>query len=246
MPILVDAGRPLSILELSELAELPYATAHAALHGLRQVGLVVSKSRGRQLLFAANKRNEDAQVLLRMLSKDLAMVLPHADRARRKPTEQDVVWNLARLGAPLVVSQQRGTVLPVEDTLASALALVRVDPTMARAFPLVLAVNFNVLNYPRLRFLAKEAGRARILGFFLDLTGALTGRAHLKDLAADLLDRRVKRDEPFFKVPTSEYAAMLANRKNPPLARKWHFTVNMDMNDFRSFFLKFRHGSKNL
>ncbi|MFH1262529.1 MAG: hypothetical protein V1495_03660 [Pseudomonadota bacterium] len=96
------------------------------------------------------------------------------------------------------------------------------------------------MDYPVLRYLAKEAGELQTLGFFLDLTGTLAGRKSLKKAAQELIDRRVKYSEPFFRNGSpNKYVAALADRRTPPLARKWHFTMNMDMDDFRTFFRKF-------
>lgn len=231
--------RPLSVLDLSKMAEMPYATTHTTLQKLKETRLVVLQSTNEKVLYAVNRADENVRKLFELLFK----FVPKEDTQDTKDvTDDDVLWNLAGLGAPLVVENKSQKELPLEKTVALALNVVRRNPTAARALPLVLAENSSRMNYARLRYWAKEAKATRTLGFFLDLTHALQGRSRFKKMANELLDRRVKQNEPFFKTSSTKYAMMLAHRKTPSLARKWHFTMNMSLNDFRSVFEKFYHG----
>lgn len=236
LPVLLSAKNSLSILDLSQLAEMPYATTRMSLTQLQKAGLVRSQTTAGKVLYVLNREDEDSRTFLELLYRDR---LSKENPLDLQVTDDDVLWNLAGLGAPLVVGSEPKKELPAEEAIALGLEVVRRNPTAARSIPIVLAENLDRLNYPRLRYLAKEANQTRTLGFFLDLTGALSKKIAFRTMAAELLDQRVKLDEPFFKTSTTRYESMLANRKTPKLARKWHFTMNMEMGAFRSFFEKF-------
>lgn len=237
--VLLSSPRSFSVLDLARLAALPYSTTHATLRTLQKAGLVVSKAERNKVLHALAPKNGDAGTVLDLLARELAARRGVSLVDPKKIADKEVLWNLAGLGAPLVVDRRPGKPLPPEQTLALALNVVRRNPTAARVLPLALAKSLPGLNFPLLRHLSKEQKETRTLGFFLDLTGTLSRKTRFKKLAAELFDRRVKRDAPFFQTSRSRYARILARRRTPPLARKWRFTMNLDMSDFRSVFDKF-------
>ncbi len=116
-------------------------------------------------------------------------------------------------------------------------------PTLARAYPVLLARNRSRLNLERLRQRATELNEKQTLGFFLDLTGTLANDRQLRSFAQTLKDRRVRRVRDFFNGPRGKYSRYLADQRTPRVAKEWHFRMNMDMDNFRNFYSKFCEAS---
>jgi len=72
------------------------------------------------------------------------------------------------------------------------------------------------------------------VGFFLELAGELGGDRRLGGLAENLRDRRVTAVRDFFLTSTRREVF-----REFPLAEKWGFRMNMDLESFQSLFEKF-------
>ena len=95
------------------------------------------------------------------------------------------------------------------------------------------------LKLPLLEFLARKQEVLPVLGFFLDLTAFLTNNATLRKAAQRLRDRRRRRMENFFvNREPNDFEKELAERNTPPVARKWHFLLNMGMDSFEEVLRK--------
>ncbi|MFH1018592.1 MAG: winged helix-turn-helix domain-containing protein [Pseudomonadota bacterium] len=239
LEVLSDTNGPVSVLGLAQLTQVPYSTTHLTLRKLKKLGLVTSQPQSRRLDYDLNRTDAYARAFMELfLSGFPAQKRPDL-ASGKNVTDKDVLWNLAGLGAPLVVDEHPRKTLAPEQTFAFALDVAHRNPTAARALPVAFAKSLSRLNYPLLRYLSRERKQTRTLGFYLELTGVLSHKSRFKKLAAEFQDRRVKRQEPFFEVSTSKYAQALAHKRTPRLARKWHFLMNLDMDDFRSLFEKF-------
>src|SRR5262249_39024408 len=135
----------------------------------------------------------------------------------------DVMANLASLGAPLHVENAPVTDLPPEEAVAQGLQLTHYDPILARAYPVLLARNRNRLNLERLRQRASALKEKQTLGFFLDLTAQLARDDQLRSFSQRLKDRRVRKVRDFFEGRHGKYSRYLANERTPQVAQDWHF-----------------------
>lgn len=222
-----------TVSDLSRLAEVSYATTYDELKKMEGAGLALSERVGNSLCYRANEKASQADALRALLGEP---------KSRRPASDEDVVWNLSRLGAPVAVSFERGSkdmeTLSPEETFAEAMKLAHRNPTVARVLPVALALHGGRLNQERLSFLAKRSKEHMTLGFFLELTGELSGQKELTRWARRLRDRRVSKPQEFFTGPKSKYERELARLNTPKLAAKWHFTMNMGMDSFSSLFEK--------
>lgn len=220
--------------QLSKLVGGAYSLVHYELAAMRKEGLVMSRKEGRAVVFRKNDKYPERKALETLLDvkKESVMLGKQVD-------DQRVRLNLARFGAPLSVDGESENDLSLEETLALALGLSRRDATVARVLPVVFAKNKDRLDLPRLEYLARKQGVLPVLGFFLDMTGSLTRNPGLRADARRLMDRRRKRMEPFFvRRKFSEFENRLAEANTPPVARSWHFLMNMAMDSFESLFQK--------
>ena len=220
-----------SVAELADLAEVGFAGAHTELKAMQRVQLVVSQhERGREVYWA-NLDHPEAKVLR-------ALVASEAHRAVPKPTDEDqaLKGQLVTLGAPL-----RGIdpveVAPAEQmsTLVRGASLARRDAVVARSLPLCFWRLRESLDSKTLGGLAFRAEDKHALGFFLELTSELGGDRRLAGLAANLRDRRMTSVRDFFQSSTPSREVS----RDFPLATKWGYRMNMDLDSFRSLFDKF-------
>ncbi len=95
-------------------------------------------------------------------------------------------------------------------------------------------------NFDFLRNLARAAGQAKTLGFFLELTSELTGERYFSILADQLSEFRDGEPEDFFvSVRKSKYLRQIEDMNTPPAAVRWRFRMNMNMESFATLFRKF-------
>jgi hypothetical protein len=148
---------------------------------------------------------------------------------------------LAHLGAPLYGSTAvKASDVPLpERVLAEALPLSHREASLARALPVALYRSRKRLDFSLLRRLAGERGEGRALGFFLELTGDLSGDRSFTREARPLAReaRRRERASQFFKL-RSATERRLAELKTPAVARRWGFRMNMSTDSFASMFRK--------
>lgn len=159
---------------------------------------------------------------------------PRDDRSVRVRRE------LRALGAPLQV-EPAPDVPDLEGALAEGVRLARRDATVARVLPLCFAKARPMLDRQRLLLAAKRVREKQAVGFFLALTGQLTGDRELKRWAATFRDRRVHDVRDFFEAPSSPGSRELAERRTPELARRWRFRMNMGLDSFMGPLEKFGH-----
>lgn len=145
---------------------------------------------------------------------------------------------LAHYGAPLYGPDVEASEAPPPETvLAEAMGLARESATVARALPLTFWKTRRRLDYERLLREAKLRGRARELGFFLELTAKLSGEPAFESAAEKLRVRPLRRPVQFFQ-PTTWRERKLAELRTPDVARKWSYRMNMPMGVFESMFEK--------
>lgn len=227
-------GLSASIQALARQNGMSYSSAHAELKRLEQAMLARSRVVGNSHVFEANKDH-------RMAGAVEELVRASADA---QPTDEftqpaQIMANLASLGAPVQTETQPAADLVPEEAIAQGLRMTHRSPTLARAYPVLLARNRDRLNLDRLRQEATALNEKQTLGFFLELTGTLASDRHLRSFAQTLRDRRVRRVRDFFEGPHGKYSRELANRRTPQVAKDWHFRMNMDMDNFRTFYSKF-------
>ena len=126
---------------------------------------------------------------------------------------------------------------PPEVVLADAMSLARKSATVARALPPAFWKCRHRLDFDLLLDEGRRRGRARELGFFLDLVGQLSGDSTFETAASQLKVRSLHRPQQFFR-PTTARERKLAELTTPEPARKWGFRMNMDMDCFKSMFEK--------
>jgi hypothetical protein len=147
---------------------------------------------------------------------------------------------LAHYGAPLYgESMLSGRAAPdLERLVVDALALSRRDPSVTRALPVLLWRRRGDLDMAKLRRLAGARGRARTLGFFLDLAARLSGDRRLRSTAAALRPLSPFPRTNFFTNHQGPLARALAEENTPPVARSWGYPMNMGMDAFESMFAR--------
>ena len=211
-----------------------FATVYEELKAMERRGLAHSERVGRQLVYEARWSHPMAAVLKALLTQSTLAVRGDADDDARPMAA------LRALGAPLGGGGSSSGGLGLEEAVVRGFQLARRNASVARVMPVVLWVQRQNVDFPRLVQMSTRVGMRRVLGFYLDLTGLLSGDAVLRSLADDLVDRRVRRRERFFTHAASGLATARLERKNTPrVARKWHYSMNMGLDNFESHFKKF-------
>jgi hypothetical protein len=234
--LLWAGGATGSVSELARRAGVSFASAHRELEAMRAEGLALAERAGAALVYRANDAYERADVVRQLVGGGSA-------RSASPPAEGDRVrgW-LAAAGAPLLVSRPlRGSRPPLEEVLADGLSLSHHDAAVARVMPVVLWKHRHEVDYGRLVRAATERDEGQALGFFLELTGRLGQDPRLASLSRRLRDHRRARLRPYFARAQGRMALALARKRTPPLARRWGYLMNMDLDSFASAFGK--HGA---
>jgi hypothetical protein len=222
--------------QLAQLAQASYSAVHSELEAMKNEGVVTATEKGKAMMFKKNKNYTGRKALSTLLA-----TLPKTARSR-KPADDEVKLSLVKFGAPLGVDGESGLNLSLEETLAYALRLARRDSTVARVLPVVFAHNKDVLDFPRLEFLARKLEVLPVLGLFLDLTASLSKDRKLHKVALRYDDRRRKRMQNFFENKKfNRFEDELAAKNTPPVARSWRFLMNMGMDSFENLFQKNLH-----
>jgi hypothetical protein len=224
-----------SVAELAERAGVAFASAHAELKSMSQAGLVEASHEGNKDVFFARPDHPDAELLRALIESDhrRAMPVAHGDEILKR--------QLKTLGAPLrnVRAMELSPTSSPLDTLMNGVALARRDPVVARTLPLCFWNLRDTLDARSVARLSTRPEDKHAFGFFLELTGELGGDRRLLGIAESLRDERLKSLRNFFQLPTMR-------RRDPvrsfPLAAKWGFQMNMELDSFRSVFEKFVDG----
>ncbi len=235
--------------ELARLCGVSFAAAYSELEALKEAGLLKVTYQGTQAIYAANEGHEKCRVLRELVATErtgsseteatIKFPIEDQDRAVR-------VW-LREIGAPLLVEGRTHEALPgLEKILAAALCLAHRDATIARILPVCLWLKREQLDLERLEVYARRLGETQALGFFLSLTGELSGAQDLSDLGERFRDKRRKKVRAFFKAADSKYNQALAEKNTPELAKHWCFRMNMGLDSFKAAFDRFAYGHEHL
>jgi hypothetical protein len=222
-----------SVSDLSRLAGVSFAGAHREMRAMQRAGLATSRRAGGMKIYQADGSFPHAALLRALLS---------ARRRNRppRPGKEDRVtraW-LSELGAPLAsrVPSSRMKHPGVEKVIAAGAALAHLDASVARALPVCIWRNRHRIDPGKLKVEARHAGETQAVGFFLDLTAELSGDREMRTWARRMRDRRIRRTSDFFRSTGSNYGRRLAEANSPPIARRWHFIMNMGMDSLESMF----------
>jgi hypothetical protein len=152
---------------------------------------------------------------------------------------------LAEAGAPLSGSEVATGRAPerLEDLAFEAVRVAPLDATLTRALPLFFWRSRSQLNPATLASAARGREEARTIGFFLELTGELSGDQSFRTAAATLRPARRHANTYFFRSSAeSRFAREAARRSAPEVAKRWGFFMNMPLDSFQTLFDKFtRH-----
>lgn len=219
-----------SVAELADRAGVSFASAHDELKAMRRARVVLSEHQSGKEVYAANVDHPEAHVLRALVTADCS------PPATTTPDDEALKQKLVALGAPL-----RGVArldVPASEqmsVLARGAALARRDPIVARSLPLCFWRLRESLESRTLAALAVRPEDKHALGFFLELTGELGGDRRLVGLAESLRDRRMTQVRDFFELSPTRREVF----RDFPLANKWGFRMNMDIDSFRTLFEKF-------
>lgn len=223
-----------SVRALARQNGMSYSNAYSELKRLERASLARSGVVGNSLVFESASDHPLANAIEALLraSGDAQPTETRTDPGR-------VLASLASFGAPVSADTAPDGGLNPEEAVAQGLRLAHGRPSLARAYPVLLTRNRSRLNLERLRQRATELNEKQTLGFFLDLTGTLANDRQLRSFAQTLKDRRIKKVRDFFEGPHGKYSRHLADQRTPQVAKDWHFRMNMDMDNFRTFYSKF-------
>ena len=226
-----------SVKELAERAGVGFASAWRELRAMQAIALVVSSREGAAEVFAANTSHPLADALRSIVVAPARTAIN--DRADRRTRSA-----LRALGAPLLEGAARRPVGDVEETIVRGVQLAHHDPAVARSMPVCLYRQRNALRPALLEHWARQLGEKRSLGFFCDLTSALSKDPRFVEWAAGLRDRRCVAQRDFFpSTSRSLLARQAADLNTPAAARRWGLRMNLGMDAFTSTFEKFRHAT---
>jgi hypothetical protein len=200
---------------------------------MKLLGLARSGREGGAEVFRANESSPFADTLR-------ALVHAPAGRSAQSVDEAGVRTRgeLRALGAPLF--DRAVEVQDVEAALVRGVALAHRDPTVARILPLSFFHARDQLDPAHLLKVARDSGEKQSVGFFLELTGSLSGDPRFKRSAALFRDRRRSALRSFFP-ETSRAEREAAERHTPAVAKKWGLRMNLDFDAFRSIYDKHSH-----
>lgn len=219
--------------QFAKLARVGFASAYRELRAMQALGLVVTERKGGAEVYRANSSHPLADTLHNLVVAPV--------RSTEDQEVQRLRGQLKALGAPLRAQSEEYTGT-LEETVVRGVSLAHRDPDVARTLPLCLYRQRHVLRADRLRYHALQLGEKRALGFFLDLTAALSGDNDLAKWTKLLRDRRCTASLDFFHNGSrSRLQRQIADDNTPLVARQWGFRMNMDMDTFRSTFEKFAH-----
>jgi hypothetical protein len=225
-----------SVSALARLARVATSAADKEISAMEALGLVSVERTANARVVRANEDSPFAAPLKALLAAEKTRKVvskgPSGDHVR--------AW-LRHYGAPLVTTSPTSarTKPSLEEAVVHGLRASHSDASLARTFPVLLWQNRDRLRFPDLLHAARQAGQARTLGFFLDLTAELGGDRRLAQFADELKDRRVRRETFFFDDAEDTLVGKeLADLNTPPAGRRWHYLMNMPMDSFETLFRK--------
>ncbi|HEY4245048.1 MAG TPA: hypothetical protein VGM88_34770 [Kofleriaceae bacterium] len=216
-----------SVAELAALADASFAGAHGELRAMQRLQLVRAERTGGKEVFSAALDHPEAELLARLAETDVPK------RPAASSRDAQLKQQLVALGSPLRgVAPADVAPADVLGVLAAGCALARRDAVVARTLPLCFWRQRDHLDARSLLSLAATPEEKHAVAFFLDLTSQLGGDRRLVGLAEILRDQRLTQRRPFFFGRASP-------PRDFPLAAKWGFDMNMDLDAFRTLFAKF-------
>jgi hypothetical protein len=221
-------GESGSVSQLARLAGLSFSGAHRELQAMGRAGLAVRDASGGAPVFRANTAHPEAELLKQLLSP------PTLDTRADEKADAEVRGWLVDLGA-LLDAPRRKAPSP-ERALAAGARLSHRDPSVARVLPALIWKHRHRLDRERLVAEARRFGERQALGLFLEIAAELGRDPTLAGWADSFRDRRVRAVKDFFETSGSPYARQLAERHTPPVARRWHYRLNMGLDAFESSF----------
>jgi hypothetical protein len=212
---------------LARRVYISFASAYRELRAMHRWQLVITRASDDGIVYAANRAHPDADAMITLFRPEPRRMVDDHTR--------DVRAHLAAHGSPVRSHAPSTRSPPFDQLVASGVELARRDPDVARGMPVFLYRNREAI--------ASIVGAAGVrpiahrLGFFLALTGRLSGDAWFDRIAASLRDHRVKRQDLFDGAAFSS-----SNTRSFRLARAWGFQVRADLQWFQTLFDKFvRH-----
>jgi DNA-binding transcriptional ArsR family regulator len=222
-----------SVSEVARRAHIQPSTAERELRRMEACGLVSFQRLGKENV--VRRRGAAFAKALRALRRPT-----HRPEGDREAESARVREALAYYGAPLFVAKGKDDVVPrLEVALAAALRLAHEDPAVAGNLPVVFWKNRDV-DTDELTRLALRQGEGQTLGFLLELTDDLAGANFFRPAAASLEDKRLRKSKNFFSRDGrfGAYEEELALMNTPEVAKRWHFSMNMSLDSFKSYFRK--------
>ena len=221
-------GESGSVSELARLAGVSFASAHQELHAMSRAGLALRASDGGAPVYRANAAHPGARLLKELLS------MPAAEAGPDEESDAEVRGWLVDLGALLDARRRKAPFL--ERALAAAARLSHRDPSVARILPALIWKHRDRLDLDRLLTEARRQGEKQALGFFVEMAAELGRDPSLARRAEPLRDRRVRATKDFFDRSRSPCARRLSEMHTPPVARRWHYRLNMGLDSFEASF----------
>ncbi len=222
--------------DLARRAGLSFSAAHRELEEMQAAGLAASVRMGKKVIYRANRDHPMGELLSKLLTTSAQAPMPGLDD---REENDRVMKNLKWLGLPLSgKSLSARDKMKPEEALARALVLAHRDPSLAKALPVLVYRLYDELDWNDLLGRSRELRELRTLGFFLQITGKLSGRDDLKTMASSLHDGRERKQRNFFQTRSGEFNERLAKINTPEIAGSWNYIMNMPLESFRSFFEK--------
>lgn len=230
-------GRAGTVTQFAEWADVAFAGAHKELNSMERAGLAEYQWEDGHKVFSCVQDHPMKRVVKELVkSEKLASKGVHQSTSLVKE-------ELAYLGLPVNAAKRPPKPnTSLEALFASACNLARDDASVARALPVLLSRFRNELNYELLQSECKSLGQKHTMGFFLQLSGHLSGDKELEREAERFRDHRRTKLSHFFNSP-SKLALRNAEEKTPDLAKNWAWLMNMSMDSFTSTFDKFSNAA---
>lgn len=231
---LVGKGNSGTVSELARLAGVTPRAARVEVAHLQELGLVRVEVDG-----AADRVNANTRSPLFSPLRALCLAAEKQARAKGRRETLDhaaLRETLVYFGAPFTHTRAKKH-MRLEVAVVEALTVAHSDATLLRVLPVVLARSVEVIDWERLKALARRGKRKAELGMLLEIPGTILNLPVLMEHAVELRDARVK-SLHYFHPPRNKFEEELIAKNTPPFARKWGFLLNMGEDSFRSILEK--------
>ena len=115
-----------------------------------------------------------------------------------QPTSARVLESLVAHGAPLAGWSAAPAPLPLEEAVVRSLGVARLNATVLRVLPALLARRATEFDLAALKSWSEQLGEEASLGFLLDLTSELFGASPLARLRNELVHAQHPLKAEFF------------------------------------------------